>query len=103
MFGIEMKKITPQTPIQREPCRTCPFAGSDPIALEPDSLSDYYKNIVELQGSHICHSAKNKTICRGGRDITLKVLTVMGLLKKPTDSEFERVSLKLLTNKRNRQ
>jgi len=103
MFGIEMKKITPQTPIQREPCRTCPFAGSDPIALEPESLQGFYKNIVELHGSHICHSARNKTICRGGRDLTLKVLTVKGLLTEPTDKEFERVSLKLLTDKRNRQ
>jgi len=97
-----MKKISQQTPIQKEPCRTCPFAGSDPIALEPDSLADYYKNIVELQGSHICHSAKNKTICRGGRDITLKVLTAMRLLAEPTDAEFERVSLKLLNSDQNR-
>ena len=98
-----MKKITPQTPVQKDPCRTCPFAGSDPIALEPESLSGYYQNIVGLQGSHICHSVKQQTICRGGRDITLKVLTVMGLLAEPTDEEFERVSLKLLTDKRKRK
>ena len=96
-------KITPQTPIRKEPCKTCPFAGSDPIALEPDSLADHYRNVIELQGSHICHSVKQKTICRGGRDLTLKVLTAKGLLREPTDKEFERVSLKLLTNERNRQ
>ena len=96
-------KITPQTPIQKTPCKSCPFAGSNPIALEPESLADHYRNVIELQGSHICHSVKQKTICRGGRNLTLKVLTVMGLLKEPNDEEFERVSLKLLFSDRNRQ
>ena len=98
-----MKKITQQTLIQKTPCRTCPFAGSDPIALEPESLQGFYQNVAGLHGSHICHSVKKKTICRGGRDITLKVLAVMGLLAEPTDEEFERVSLKLLTDKRKRK
>ena len=97
-------EISPQTPIQKTPCKTCPFAGSDPIALEPESLANYYKNIVQLQGSHICHSVKTKTICRGGRDLTLKVLAAKGLLAEPTDNEeFESVSLKMLDSDRNRQ
>jgi len=91
-------EISPQTPIQKVPCKTCPFAGSNPIALEPDSLTDYYRNVIELQGSHICHSARNTTICRGGRNLTLKVLTAKGLLAEPTDKEFESVSLKLLSS-----
>ena len=77
-------KITPQTPIQKTPCKSCPFAGSEPIALEPESLHNYYQNITGLHGSHICHSVKTKTICRGGRDLTLKVLTAKGLLAEPT-------------------
>ena len=93
-------KITPQTPIQKVPCKSCPFAASDPIALDPDSLADHYRNVIELQGSHICHSVKQKTICRGGRDITLKVLTAMRLLAEPTDEEFENVSLKMLDSDR---
>ena len=93
-------KITPQTPIQKTPCKTCPFAGSEPIALEPESLANYYQNIIGLHGSHICHSVKTKTICRGGRDITLKVLTAMRLLAEPTDEEFESVSLKMLDGDR---
>ena len=96
-------KISPRTPIQKVPCKTCPFAASNPIALDPDSLADHYRNVIELQGSHICHSVKQTTICRGGRDITLKVLTAKGLLKEPTDLEFERVSLKLLSSDRDRQ
>jgi len=93
-------KITPQTPIQKTPCKTCPFAGSNPIALEPESLHNYYQNIVQLRGSHVCHSARKTTICRGGRDITLKVLTAMRLLAEPTDEEFENVSLKMLDSDR---
>ena len=93
-------KITPQTPIQKVPCKSCPFAASDPIALDPDSLADHYRNVIELQGSHICHSVKQKTICRGGRDITLKVLTAMRLLAEPTDEEFENASLKMLDSDR---
>ena len=96
-------KISPETPIQKVPCKTCPFAASNPIALEPESLANHYQNIVQLQGSHVCHSARKATICRGGRDITLKVLTAMRLLAEPTDEEFERVSLKLLSSDRNRQ
>jgi len=96
-------KISPQTPIQKVPCKSCPFAASDPIALDPESLHNYYENIVELQGSHICHSVKKKTICRGGRNLTLKVLTAKGLLREPTDKEFESVSLKMLDGDRNRQ
>jgi len=93
-------KISPQTPIQKVPCKSCPFAASDPIALEPESLHNYYQNIVQLQGSHICHSARNTTICRGGRNLTLKVLTAKGLLAEPTDKEFESVSLKMLDGDR---
>ena len=93
-------KITPRTPIQKTPCKTCPFAASNPIALEPESLANHYQNIVQLQGSHVCHSARETTICRGGRNLTLKVLTVMGLLKEPNDKEFENVSLKLLSSDR---
>ena len=85
------------------PCKTCPFAGSNPIALEPESLADHYRNVIELQGSHICHSVKQTTICRGGRNLTLKVLTAKGLLKEPTDKEFESASLKMLDSDRNRQ
>ena len=96
-------KISPRTPIQKVPCKTCPFAASNPIALEPESLADHYRNVIELHGSHICHSARNTTICRGGRDLTLKVLAAKGLLKEPTDSEFENVSLKLLSSDRDRQ
>ena len=96
-------KITPQTPIQKVPCKSCPFAGSTPIALDPESLHNYYQNIVQLQGSHICHSVKQKTICRGGRNLTLKVLSAKGLLREPTDKEFERVSLKMMDGDRDRQ
>ena len=93
-------KISPRTPIQKTPCKTCPFAGSNPIALEPESLANYYRDVIELQGSHMCHSVKQKTICRGGRDLTLKVLAAMRLLAEPTDLEFERVSLKMLDSDR---
>jgi len=96
-------KITQQTPIQKVPCKSCPFVGTESIALEPKSVQEIYRNVVELHGSHICHSARKTTICRGGRDITLKVLTAKGLLKEPTDLEFERVSLKLLSSDRDRQ
>ena len=98
-----MKKISPQTPIQKEPCKSCPFAGSDPIDLEPKSVQEIYRNVVELHGSHICHSVKTKTICIGGRNLTLKVLVAKGLLREPTDAEFERVSLEILSSDRNHQ
>lgn len=86
-----MKNISGM-PVQKQACRTCPFAGADPLPLSPESLRIYCSDVVNLQGSHLCHTVDSEMICRGGRDIQLRILTLMGALAAPTDEEFERVS-----------
>mgnify|MGYP000259340422 CR=1 FL=1 len=82
------RKIRADMPVQSRPCRTCPFEGEDPIDLEPDRLQYCTGSLVNLEASHLCHSANNKKICRGGRTIQLRVLTAMGLIDEPTDEAF---------------
>ena len=73
--------------VQVEPCRTCPFEGKNPIQLESERYSELIKNLAG-EGQHLCHSVNNKMICRGGRNIQLRLLCASGLLKKPTDECF---------------
>ncbi|MDF0556452.1 hypothetical protein [Kamptonema sp. UHCC 0994] len=54
-------------PVQAKPCRTCPFAGSEPVRLSNSRYQQILSNLVNSQ-QHLCHSADNKAICRGGRD-----------------------------------
>lgn len=51
-------------PVQIKPCRTCPFAGKEPIVLTPEKYQHYITNLMG-NGQHFCHSVKNKAICRG--------------------------------------
>lgn len=74
-------------PVQERPCETCPFAGENPIELPLDRYLHYLNNLFG-HGQHLCHSAENKTICRGGRDIQLEWLYRIGALSEPTDTAF---------------
>lgn len=74
-------------PVQAKPCRTCPFAGSNPIPLPPERYTQLINNL-NGNGQHFCHSADNRKICRGGRDIQLRLLCSYGLLDEPTDEAF---------------
>lgn len=79
-----------QMPLQPNPCRTCPFEGEEPIDLEPEDRAKYIAKIVNLESQHLCHSAqKNKMLCRGGRNIMLRVMCGYGLITEPTDAAFE--------------
>lgn len=77
-------------PVQSEPCLTCPFEGREPFKPSRENLKRYMENLVEGHGQHICHSSNNTRICRGGRNIQLKVFCVKGLLPEPTDEAFNK-------------
>jgi hypothetical protein len=70
-------------------CATCPFgANGDPL-LQKSVLN----RISKLEHSQICHhpalSSKPEThLCRGARDIQLRILTAFGLISEPTDEAF---------------
>lgn len=80
--------------VQLQPCRTCPFEGSEPIDLG-DRYSHYVQAVITLQSQHFCHSSrqsigdKDTKLCRGGRNLMLKTLTAKGVISEPTDAAFE--------------
>jgi hypothetical protein len=74
--------------VQPHPCHSCPFEGKDPVKLDPDRYT-YFVGKLAGEGQHLCHSVKNKMICRGGRNLQLRILCSMGLLYEPTDECFD--------------
>ena len=76
-------------PVQPKPCKTCPFEGETPIQLSPERYH-YFINNLAGNGQHLCHSKNNKAICRGARNIQLRMLCAMGLLDNSTDEEFNK-------------
>lgn len=82
--------------VMPERCRTCPFGGREPVELHPEALAQYTRNVVTLQSQHLCHSRNNKQICRGGRELLLRVLYAMKLIDAPTDEAFERKTREML-------
>lgn len=75
--------------VNKQPCRTCPFGGEEPLELTPGGRQDIINYVIEGK-NHLCHSDEsNQTVCRGGRDIFLRVATVKGFIKAPTDEALE--------------
>lgn len=52
-------------------------------------MQKYMENIACFQGQHICHTTQ-RHVCRGGRDIQLRLLFALGRLSEPTDAAFDR-------------
>lgn len=75
-------------PVQKSSCRTCPFAGKEPLIISTSNFIEYLENLMG-NGQHICHST-SRNICRGGRDIQLRWLCKIGMLDEPTDAAFDR-------------
>ena len=71
------------------PCKSCPFAGSDPIQLSPERLNQIYRDVFTFSGSHLCHSAGNQMLCRGARDLQISLSHRLGFIKGPTDKAFQ--------------
>lgn len=73
-------KLLPQT----KACYNCPFASRNPLPLDPNT----YQTIINYLGegqNHICHNSKNK-VCRGGREVQLKIFCAQGWIEEPTDA-----------------
>jgi hypothetical protein len=81
-------------PVMPAMCATCPFRPGSQYAYLADDLA---KSAMS-EASRICHSTgtsaiygrtgKPERICRGARDIQLKVMTAMGAIKAPTDAAW---------------
>ncbi|MDJ0515505.1 MAG: hypothetical protein AAGJ08_13835 [Cyanobacteria bacterium P01_H01_bin.35] len=71
--------------INKQPCRTCPFAGDEPLDITEGARQEIVSYVI-AGTNHLCHSDEsNQTVCRGGRDIYLRVATMIGAIKAPTD------------------
>lgn len=78
-------------------CGTCPFREGSPYAV----LQDMLTQSALTETSRICHSTggpnaihpkgtgKPALICRGTRDVQLKVMTVLNVIAEPTDEAWE--------------
>lgn len=76
--------------VMPKPCETCPFGGAHRSPLTAESQAYYTEQLVTFQSQHLCHTADNQKICRGGRDIQLKLLCAMEAIDEPTDAAFEK-------------
>ena len=76
-------------PVQVNPCTTCPFAGTEPIQLNANRLREVYQKVMTLQTSHLCHTADDTKLCRGGRDLQIRVAYALGYIDEPTDEAFQ--------------
>lgn len=71
-------------------CATCPFSGAHRPNVGAQAHADFTDSLVNMRSQHLCHTVNNKKICRGGRDLQLKVLVTIGILPEPTDAAFNR-------------
>lgn len=88
--------------LRKTMCLTCPFRAKSPYAYLADDLTES----AITQASRICHSTGSDNaindhtglaehLCRGARDIQLKTMTAMGVIKEPTDTAWNDVRVKI--------
>ena len=80
----DLRKI----PVQKKQCSSCPFDRINNLI----DIGLYLESLCSLEAQHLCHTAENKMICRGGRNIQLRILYSFGLIDEPTDEAFLKAS-----------
>lgn len=83
-------------PVRSRPCLTCPFAGRQTVHLAPERLCELTENLVSFSGQHFCHSAGDRAICRGGRELQVRLLYLAGAIAAPTDEAFDAAATEYL-------
>lgn len=78
-------------------CATCPFRAGSPYAYLAEGLAES----ALTEASRICHSTggrnaihrrgtgKPPLLCRGARDVQLKAMTALRVIREPTDAAWE--------------
>ena len=78
-------------------CATCPFKHGSELAF----LQDHLAETALKQASRICHSTgsnnaihkktgRKPRLCRGARDIQLKVYAAIGFIEAATDAAWDK-------------
>lgn len=78
-------------PVMKSKCSTCPFGPNG----DRRTQSSVTESVVNMKGSQICHhpvlKGKPEThLCRGARDLQLRVLAVFGVIEDATDAAYNR-------------
>jgi hypothetical protein len=78
-------------PVMKSKCSTCPF-GPNGDRLTECGVTE---RVVRMEGSQICHhpvlKGKREThLCRGARDLQLRVLAAVGVIEEATDDAYNR-------------
>jgi hypothetical protein len=87
---VKKKKLNVKNwPVMKSHCATCPFGANG----DPELQVRVTYRISKLESSQICHhpalKGKPEThLCRGARDIQLKILCAFGMIEEPTDEAF---------------
>ena len=90
-----MKLLNAGLPLLKTMCATCPFRPGSPYAHLVPTIAE-----TLTETSRICHSTGSDNaihqhtgepaaICRGARDIQLKLLHALGFLETPTDEAWD--------------
>lgn len=85
--------------LHAEMCSTCPFRPG--VEKKYSDLAGVIAESAIMGGSRICHqTGKNnffhkrtgraEALCRGARDLQLKMFAAIGVLSEPTDEEWNR-------------
>lgn len=79
-------------------CKTCPFRPGSPYAYLADTLAESALSAA----SRICHSTggrnaihpkgtgKPARVCRGARDLQLRLMTALKVIDAPTDAAWSK-------------
>jgi hypothetical protein len=82
--------------VMKAKCATCPFGPNGDRLIEQAVT----ETMVRMEGSQICHhpvlKGKREThLCRGARDLQLRLLAAFGVIDDATDEAFTAKGRKL--------
>lgn len=76
-------------------CSTCPFGKNGDARTVDSVLRRTLGKASQICHHPVLHYKPETHLCRGARDIQLKVLTALGFLPEPTDAAFTAKSVEL--------
>lgn len=75
-------------PVKPVKCATCPFRDEN----KHTGVAEQVTRRILSKASQVCHSTgwpEGTHLCRGARDIQLRVFHGMGFIKEPTDKAWD--------------
>lgn len=75
------------TLVRKTQCASCVFKAEQDggIQLAPGRREEIHAMVLRGINQLCHHDLTNKTVCRGGRDLQLRVWAALGIIEAPTD------------------